>query len=107
MSQISALEAMLARGQDGELLRFGLANAYWKEKQAEPAIEHLQRAIELKPDYSAALKLLGRIYYDTEQFDLARETYELGLAAASANGDKQAEKEINVFLRRLAKLADG
>jgi hypothetical protein len=33
----------------------------------------------------------------------AIETYQSGIAAAIRRGDKQAEKEMTVFLRRLAK----
>ncbi len=103
MSQTDALEAMLARGQDSEMLRFTLGNSYFKEQDYSTAITHLQVAVTLKPDYSAAWKLLGRALAKNAQASEALLAFERGLAVAEANGDKQTLKEITVFRRRLQK----
>ncbi len=106
MSVIDNFEAMLARGQDSDMLRFTLGSAYWKEKQPEKALEHLCKAVELKPDYSAAWKVLGRTYLDLQQPQAALDAFDQGLQAADKNGDKQNEKEINVFRKRAVKLLE-
>jgi len=103
MSQIDTFEAMLSRGQDSEMLRYTLGNAYYKEKRYTEAATHLVHAVELKPDYSTAWKVLGRVLADDGQLNKALEAFDSGLAAAQANGDKQVEKEINVFRRRVVK----
>ncbi len=103
MSQIETFEAMLARGQDSEMLRLTLGNAYWKEKNFGKAIEHLQFALEKNPQYSAAWKVLGRVFADADQPEKAREAFESGLEVANNNGDKQTVKEMTVFLRRVNK----
>ena len=103
MSLIDNLESMLARGQDGALLRYGLGNAYLTNGQLQPAIEHLQKALQFDAHYSAAWKLLGQAFATAGHTQQAMDTYESGIANAEAKGDLQAAKEMKVFLRRLRK----
>ncbi|NND90876.1 MAG: tetratricopeptide repeat protein [Granulosicoccus sp.] len=103
MNQIDTFEAMLAGGQDSEMLRYTLGNAYFARGEFDKAIEHLQQAVRLKPDYSAAWRVLGRALAGNGQLLEARDAFDRGLQVAEANGDKQAAKEINVFRRRVLK----
>ncbi len=100
MSLVENLEAMLTAGKDDALLRFSLGNAYLKE-QPRLAAEHLARAVELNPEYSAAWKIYAKALAASGREDEAREAYTHGIAAANRNGDIQAAKEMGVFLRRL------
>ncbi len=100
MTLVENLEAMLAAGRDDALLRFSLGNAYLKERPALAA-EHLARAVELNPEYSAAWKIYGKALTASGRENEAREAYARGIAAANRNGDIQAAKEMGVFLRRL------
>lgn len=88
------------------MLRYTLGNAYYKEKLYDKAIEHLREAVALKPGYSTAWKVLGRVLADNEQYTDALQAYDAGLAAANENGDKQVEKEITVFRKRAVKQLD-
>lgn len=101
MSRIDALEAMLARGQDTALLRYSLGMEHLNAGEAGVAAEHLRRATQLDPDYSAAWKLLGKALTVSGRTDEARTAYEQGITAAERKGDKQAGKEMRVFLKRL------
>lgn len=101
---IEKFEAMLVKGMDSPMLRLTLGNAYWKSQKFDLAAEHLQSAVQQKPDYSAAWKTLGRVYADNGEPEKALEAYDNGLAAAAENGDKQSEKEITVFRKRVAKV---
>jgi predicted Zn-dependent protease len=107
MSTIENLEAMLAKGQDNALLRFGLGNAYLKEGYAEKAALHLGRAVEHDPNYSAAWKLYGKALSAVGRIPEAIAAYESGIHAAQAHGDIQASKEMKVFLKRLQKQVGG
>ena len=51
---------MLAAGRDNALLRFSLGNEYVKSGEPAAAVEHLRKALEHDPAYSAAWKLLGK-----------------------------------------------
>lgn len=107
MGVIENFEAMLASGKDNALLRFGLGNAYMAEKRHAQAAEHLARAVVHDPGYSAAWKLLGRALAADGHEDEAADAYRRGIEAAQAKGDKQAAKEMSVFLRRLEKPRGG
>lgn len=98
-----ALEKMLAKGMDNALLRFGLGKGYLDASNAALAAEHLQRCVEFDPAYSAAWKLLGKALQAEGDADGARQAWQQGISAAQAKGDKQAEKEMGVFLRKLDK----
>jgi predicted Zn-dependent protease len=103
MGVIDNLEALLARGQDNALVRYGLANEYLKLGKPEIAIGHLRRCVAHDPKYSAAWKRLGKALAETGRTDDAIAAYENGIQVAEEKGDIQAAKEMKVFLKRLQK----
>jgi Tfp pilus assembly protein PilF len=104
---IEKLIATLAAGGDSPSLRFSLASCYLREQDAEAAIEHAQVAVTLDPDYSAAWRLLGQAQAAAGRADDASKSFEHGIAVAERCGDRQVEKEMRVFLKRLKKGRDG
>lgn len=102
MTMIERLEALLAGGKDGALLRFGLGGEYLKAGDPERAQVHLREAVRQDPRYSAAWKLLGRALEKRDRQG-AVDAYRQGIAAADSHGDKQAAREMAVFLARLEK----
>ncbi|WP_006788386.1 tetratricopeptide repeat protein [Thiorhodospira sibirica] len=106
MATIAVLEDLLTRGQDNALLRFSLGNAYLQANDAAQAIVHLRQALVYDPDYSAAWKLLGKALTLDGQTAEALSAYTQGIEVAARRGDKQAEKEMQVFKKRLEQHAD-
>jgi Tfp pilus assembly protein PilF len=104
---IETLEGMLASGRDSADLRFALANAYLKKGDALRAIEHAGVAVELKPDYSAAWRLLGQAQVAAGKNEDAAVSFERGIQVAEQAGDRQVGKEMQVFLRRLRQQDSG
>jgi len=102
---IANLEKLLGTPRDGALLRFSLGLEYAKVENAEKAIEHLRHALAMDPAYSAAWRALGKTLESAGQADAALAAYRDGIAAAQRRGDKQVEKEMTVFARRLEKQA--
>lgn len=102
---IQALEALLQRGVDNALLRFTLGTHYLTVNEAATAITHLEQSLQQSPDYSAAWKLLGKAHALNEDTEAAHAAWTQGMAVAERNGDKQAGKEMQVFLRRLQRAA--
>jgi predicted Zn-dependent protease len=95
------LLAMLERGNDSAMLRFSLAGEMLKDGDIAEAIEHAQKAVEMQPDYSAAWKLLGKACVAANDSARAIAAYSQGIDVSEARGDKQAAKEMRVFLKRL------
>ena len=100
---LEGLEKMLAKGVDNPLLRFGLGKGHLDQGDAATAAMHLRRCVEQDPKYSAAWKLLGKALEAQGDLSAARDAWTDGVVAAQAHGDKQAEKEMTVFLKRLEK----
>ena len=101
---ISQLEKLLGTPRDGALLRYSLGLEHAKAGNHERAIEYLRDAVTRDPLYSAAWKALGKSLGDSNLPAEALEAYRQGIAAAKQKGDRQAEKEMTVFAKRLEKL---
>jgi len=104
---ISPLEKLVGTARDGALLRYSLGLEYEKARQLDKALEHLREAIARDPLYSAAWKTLGRVLTDLDRPEEALQAYRQGIEAAAKKGDRQAEKEMTVFARRLEKKLAG
>ena len=89
--------------RDGALLRFSLGNALLAEGDAAAAVVEFRAATQFDPTYSAAWKLLGNVLSESGDRAAAMDAYQRGIVVADARGDKQAAKEMQVFLRRLNK----
>ena len=95
------LEKMLAAGRDDAMLRFGLGSAYFNEKNFTKAIPHFEACIKHDAKYSAAYKLLGKALFKVGKDKESRCVFEAGLPIAIDKGDKQTEREILAFLKKL------
>jgi Tfp pilus assembly protein PilF len=102
---IARLRAQIGGPRDGALLRFSLGTALLAQGDASGAAAALREAVEFDAGYSAAWKLLGQALGDSGDTAGAITVYERGIEIARARGDRQAEKEMSVFLRRLQKSA--
>ncbi len=100
-SPLANFEQMLAAGKDGALLRYSLGNEYLKANEPARAAEHLARAVAQDPKYTAAWKLYGKALAASGNSAEALAAWREGIAVAVARGDKQAEKEMTVFARRI------
>ena len=101
---ISQLEKLLGTPRDGALLRYSLGIEYIKAGDLARAIEYLREAVARDPLYSAAWKALGKALVDSNLPEEALSAYRQGIEAAKKKGDRQAQKEMTVFARRLEKL---
>ena len=101
MSLTENFEKILTSGNDSAMLRFGLGSAYFNDKNYQKAIPHLQKCIEIDNSYSAAYKLMGKAQIKLGLTEQARTVLEACLEQARLKGDKQTEREIQVFLKKL------
>jgi predicted Zn-dependent protease len=99
-----AFERMLAAGKDGALLRFSLGQECLKAGEPADAARHLAQAVQFDSGYTAAWKLYARALTESGRHAEAISAYRDGIAVAQTKGDKQALREMQVFLRRAEKL---
>jgi len=58
------------------IIKFDIGLVYYYRERYDEAIEHFQKAIQLKPDYAPAINSLGNAYLEKGQWDKAIETYQ-------------------------------
>lgn len=104
---ISSLEKLLGTPRDGALLRYSLGLEHAKAGDAERAAGYFRDAVQRDPLYSAAWKALGKALADSNRPGEALAAYRQGIEAAQKKGDRQAEKEMTVFARRIEKALGG
>ena len=100
-SALEAFERMLASGEESAMLRFSIGNEYARAGDGNAALDHLAHAVALDPNYTAAWKLYGRTLHEAGRDEEALEAYRRGIDVAREKGDRQAEKEMTVFARRI------
>lgn len=100
-ARIAQLRQQLGGPRDGALLRYSLGAALFDRGALEEAAEMLGHAVLADPGYSAAWKLAGKVRLALNDPAGAALQWRQGIEAARRRGDKQAEKEMAVFLRRL------
>jgi tetratricopeptide (TPR) repeat protein len=71
--------------------------------RAAEAVAALEGAVRADPDYTAAYRQLGNALEATGRLDDAAGAYRAGAAVAARTQDLQAGKEMQAFLRRLAR----
>jgi len=98
---IESLRKMTGTPRDSAMLRLTLARLLLEMEQFSEAESHLLTAVEMNPAYTAAWKALGSVRLLMKNPAGAARSWSHGIEAARQNGDKQAEKEMTVFLKRL------
>ena len=96
-----SFERMLAAGKDGALLRFSIGNEYAKAREWPAATDALAKAVDLDAQFTAAWTLYARALLEVGRPQDALDAYRRGLDVARRKGDRQAEKEMTVFARRV------
>lgn len=104
---LDSLRKMIGTPRDGALLRYSLGIECAKAGDHAEAVVQLREAVAKDPGYSAAWRALGMALEAAGDDAGALAAYRDGIAAAARKGDRQAEKEMTVFARRLEKKAAG
>ncbi|MDT8319793.1 MAG: tetratricopeptide repeat protein [Xanthomonadales bacterium] len=104
---IQSLEKLLGTARDSAMLRLTLARLLAAQRRLNEAEQHLAAAVDMDAGYTAAWKELGKVRQSQGKPEAARSAWRAGIEAAQANGDKQAEREMGVFLKRLDKKSAG
>lgn len=102
-SRADMFRKLLQRDPDNPMVLYSLGTELFKQGEFLEARDHLQHAVENKPDYSVAYRMLGRANYELGEDEEARRVFTHGREVAERNGDLQTVKEIDVFLRRVEK----
>ncbi len=106
-SRADMFRRLLEKDPNNPMVLYSLGSELFKERKYHEARDHLSRAVRNKPDYSVAYRTLGRTLYELGEDAEARRVFAEGREVAQRNGDLQTVKEIDVFVRRLERRAEG
>jgi Tfp pilus assembly protein PilF len=98
---IESLLKLVGTDRDNAMLRLALARLMVAQSDLQQAATHLRAAIDMDSDYTAAWKELGKVLRANGDNEGAAQAWRQGIEIARSRGDKQAEKEMTVFLRRI------
>src|ERR671917_2262450 len=96
-SRSEMFRKLLERDPRNPMVLYSLGSELFMEGRYGEARDHLRRAVENKPDYSVAYRMLGRAHYELNEDAEAREIFLKGKEVDRENGDLQTVKEIDVF----------
>ena len=101
--RLALLRELAAESPADATTQFLLGRELMAAGQAAAAAAAFEAAIRADADYAAAYRQLGNAQEAAGQVDAAVETYRRGVAVATRTNDLQAGKEMNAFLKRLAR----
>jgi predicted Zn-dependent protease len=101
MTRLEQIRALIADDPHDAMLRFALGNEYFQQEQYAEAIEALQAALDLDPEYAFVYIQLAEAYEKSHQAGLARQTVEAGRGPAVRNGDPNLIRQLDDIAARL------
>jgi type IV pilus assembly protein PilF len=66
-------------------IRLELASGYYQQKNYSVALDELRQALTIDPDYAAAFGMLGLVYMDINENELADQSFQKALRLMPAN----------------------
>ena len=95
------LQQLLDRQPNDTFLLYGMALEFKKLRDADRALEYLDRVIALDHGYCYAYHQKGQVLEELGQLDSAKEVYREGIKASQEVGDGHAAGEIEAALAAL------
>ena len=100
------IEKLIETGRDSYEARLAAGQARLKQGDLAEAIAHLEKAVEFRADQTMAWQELGKAHREQGDGQAALAAWTKGVEVARSNGDKQAEKVMQVWLKRLERSGD-
>jgi Tfp pilus assembly protein PilF len=101
MTRLEQIRTLIAEDPHDAMLRFALGNEYFQLEQYAEAIESLNAAIAIDPEYAFVYIQLAHAYEKSGQIELARHTIEAGRGPAERNGDPNLRRQLDEIAARL------
>ena len=99
--KLEQLKELAQLEPDDPVTHYGLGCEHLRFSEYEEAAACFQRALDLKADYSAAHRELGKALERLGRTEEAIAAYRRCKEVACQKGDLQTEREVEVFLKRL------
>ena len=96
--RLEALKAMLPEDPNDPMLRYMLANEFFKANQYPDAIEQINAYLSMKDDEGAVFRILAQCQQKLGNNAEARQAYERGIEAANKHGHPGMAEEFQMSI---------
>lgn len=101
MNRLERMRKLVELDPKSEITHFGLGQACYDEGLFEEGSASMARAVEIKPDYTAAYEILGRCLEKLEKLEEAEAVYRKGIEVGSRKGDMIPTEKMKARLNRV------
>jgi Tfp pilus assembly protein PilF len=101
MTRLEQIKTLIEEDPRDAMLRFALGNEHFQLGQYVEAIESLNAALEIDPEYAFVYIQLAESYEKNGQIESARQTIEAGRGPARRNGDPNLMRQLDEIAARL------
>ncbi len=98
-SRLEQFKSLLEKNPDNSLIRYSLANEYFKLNEYEKAINELLHYLNSYSDEGAGFRLLAESYLEIGEVEAAKKAYKKGIAAARRHGHPGMADEFEEALK--------
>lgn len=101
MTRLERMKTLVALDPKSEITHFGLGQACYDEGLFAEGASAMARAIEIKPDYTAAYEILGRCLEKMGNLEEAEAVYLKGIEIGTVRGDMIPTEKMKARLNRV------
>ncbi|MFN3976701.1 MAG: CDC27 family protein [Aquificaceae bacterium] len=104
MDRLEYFKSLLERSPDNPLLHYSLALEYYKLKDYENTIRHMERYMSLKEDEGAGYRVLAKCYEEMGQYQKAIDVLQRGIESAIKYNHPSMAEEFRAWIEQLRQL---
>jgi tetratricopeptide (TPR) repeat protein len=100
-SRLQTLQEFIRANPNDSFVRYGLAQEYLKQGDAEKAVGEFRELLRQNPDYAAAYYHCGQALQKLDRAEEARAIYREGINVTGRLGNEHARSELQAALEML------
>ncbi len=105
MDRLRYFKELLEKSPENPMVHYSLGLEYYKAKEYEKAIEHLNKYLQLKEDEGAAYRILAKCYEELGEFQKAIEVLEEGIRQAMKYNHPSMAQEYQQWIEELKNMS--
>ncbi len=104
MDRLEYFKSLLEKDQNNPMVHYSLSLEYYKIKDYEKAIKHMEAYMKLKEDEGAGYRVLAKCYEDLGEYGKAIEVLKEGIQKALKYNHPSMAEEFKKWIEQLESL---
>lgn len=105
MNRLNYFRELLQKAPNNPMVHYSLAQEYYKVKDYENAIRHIEEYLRLQEDEGAVYRLLAKCYEELGEFSKAIEALEKGIEQALKYNHPSMAEEYRQWMEELKSMS--